>query len=130
MGAAPKLTGSFATSNPSVGGRRGLPNFMKYLGIIVKESLTDIEVLKGFEILSAKTVGSENDPWNIVKVIGTKKQITLLKNYIKNAWYAHFWNNKEMIVVYKDKIILDNDEAIKYGLSVGIPKEQLDFPKD
>ncbi len=46
----------------------------------------------------------------------------------------HFWDNRNIIVAFKDKIFeIDYDDkgtwknAIDYGISIGIPKEQLDF---
>ncbi len=104
---------------------------MKYLGVIVKESLSDIAVLDRFEVLSTQTIGPENDTWNLVKVIGSKKQVTELKDFIKEGpWYANFWSEKGMLVVFKDKVVTDKVEAIKYGLSINIPNEQLDFKQD
>jgi hypothetical protein len=51
-----------------------------------------------------------------------------------SKWYAYFWSGDEMIVVFRGKIFYQkvNDKnswepAIAYGISVGIPKEQLDF---
>ena len=50
-------------------------------------------------------------------------------------WYAHFWDkNKNIIAVFQNKFFYFNyddkqswEPAIKYGLSIEIPKEQLDF---
>ena len=45
-----------------------------------------------------------------------------------------FWNDKNIIIVYKNKIFKierDNkesiDEAINYGINLGIPKEKICF---
>jgi hypothetical protein len=53
------------------------------------------------------------------------------------GWYAHFWREDTVIVVYHDRIFkLDRDdrstwqEAIEHGKAQGIPEEQLDFPTD
>ena len=49
------------------------------------------------------------------------------------CWYAHFFRQQELIVVYQDRMfpvtVQPNtwDEAIQYGLVHGIPEEQLDF---
>ena len=46
----------------------------------------------------------------------------------------HFWRDNRMIVLFKKKrftLDIENKntwkEAIDYGLSIGIPREQLDF---
>jgi hypothetical protein len=95
-----------------------------YTGIIVQESLIDTSVLDNFIKVSNKI----EDSWSIMKVKASSNDITKLKNFIKNGpWYAHFWNTDQLLVVFKDQIISGKDEAIKYGLTIGIPKEQLDF---
>jgi hypothetical protein len=50
---------------------------------------------------------------------------------------VHFWKENKMIVLFKGKkFILDIKdkaswkEAIEYGLSIGIPSEQLDFERE
>ena len=46
----------------------------------------------------------------------------------------HFWNEREIIAVFKDKTFTFNSDdkpsrinAVNYGISLGIPEEQLDF---
>ncbi len=57
-----------------------------------------------------------------------------LSEAIKESWYAHLWKGDKMIVVFKGKKfhLTKNDsksveDARKYGLSVGIIEEQLEF---
>lgn len=56
----------------------------------------------------------------------------------EGPWYAHFWKegSDDIVVVFKDKVftIRASDkgtwaDCIKYGSSLGIPAEQLDFKK-
>jgi len=49
----------------------------------------------------------------------------------------HFWKDKDVIAVFEGKKFAFNYDdksswtpAVEYGLSIGIPKEQLDFPID
>lgn len=49
----------------------------------------------------------------------------------------HFWQEQDVIAVFKDrKFEFNYDDkstwkpVIEYGLSLGIPKEELDFPID
>lgn len=103
---------------------------MKYTGVIVKESLADTSILDKLQVVSQKTVGPQNDTWDLVTVKVTDRDIANLKYFLKDGpWYANFWSDEEMIVVFKERIISNEQEAIRYGLSIGISKEQLDFKK-
>ena len=60
-----------------------------------------------------------------------------LQNVIKQGQYIHFWKDRTVVAVFKDKIFefdYNNKgtwkDAVDYGLSLGIQKEQLDFPID
>jgi hypothetical protein len=109
-----------------------------YKGAIVEESLLDNRILNEFKIL-ALTITPEDDPaerWHIFDVEASKDQLLKLSKNIKPMkWYAHFWDkDKNIIAVFKDKTFVFNwndktswQPAIKYGLSVEIPIEQLDF---
>lgn len=102
----------------------------KYTGMIIMESLTDPSILKEFEILKTEVVDSDGPEreWNILTVRGPASVISKLSSLIKdNRWYAHFWSQNELIVVFKEKIITDRNRAIKYGKSIGMPEKQLDF---
>lgn len=51
----------------------------------------------------------------------------------EDCWYAHFFKDETLYVVYQDKVFQttvfphDWDEAIRHGMNHGIPMEQLDF---
>lgn len=109
-----------------------------YTGAIVEESLENKEILKDFKILSVIETKEENpaDRWHIYEIEVVREQIEIISKNLKSTkWYAHFWNeNREVIAIFRDKMFKFNfdDEksrqpAMEYGLSVGIPKEQLDF---
>jgi nitrogen fixation protein len=105
-----------------------------YIGIIVEESLIDKSILKGFKIIRQEI--SPNLGWHLYMVEIPERDIyDLSKNIESNKWYMHFWRNREVIVVFKDKTFKFNYDdkktwhpAVEHGLSIGIPKEQLDFP--
>jgi hypothetical protein len=104
-----------------------------YKGIIIEESLEDKNLTKKMQILDTKVAGT----WTIRTILISKSDIDGLMPYIKQGWYAHFWHGGEMIVIFKDKIFKfkHNEpaswrEAIGYGISIGIPRKQLDFPID
>lgn len=109
----------------------------KYKGIVVEESLEDNRVLNDIEIVDSKISGEENpaERWHLYAVLASEKDIAKLSKLIKNGYYMHFWKDNHMIVIFKDKRIEFDltdktawQQAVDYGASIGIPKEQLDFP--
>jgi len=109
----------------------------KYFGTIIKESLSDDSALTFFNVREIEETDDEiiEDRWHLYYVEGQKENIEKLSSYIKEGpWYAHFWNDREMVVIFKNKIFsfLREDRgtlfAVKeYGKSIGIKGEQLDF---
>ncbi len=70
-----------------------------------------------------------------ILVHATDKQIGALSSQVKRGWYAHFWKDQRLVVVFRgEKFEFKSrdkstwKEAVEYGKSVGIPEEQLDFP--
>ncbi|MCP6719532.1 MAG: hypothetical protein KJI71_04920 [Patescibacteria group bacterium] len=109
----------------------------EYRGIIVEESLKDNRILNDLEIIKVRISEQENqaERWHLYTVKVSKKDINILSKNIKPKWYMHFWKGRNIIAIFKDKKFefnFDNratwEPVIKYGLSLGIPKEQLDFP--
>ncbi len=105
----------------------------KYIGTIVAESLINPEVIQTLGILGSEV--SPNLGWHIYKVSVNEDRVkSLAKEIIDNKWYMHFWNEREIIAVFKDKTFTFNSDdkpsrinAVNYGISLGIPEEQLDF---
>lgn len=58
-----------------------------------------------------------------------------IQQYFKSdkPYYAHFYNDEKLIVVFKEKVFTVTphktswNPVIEYGVSLGIPKAQLDF---
>ncbi len=110
---------------------------INYKGTIVEESLEDNRILNDLNIIGFKISNDENpaDRWHLYTVKVTKDDIQKFSKYIKpGKWYIHFWNDNDVIAVFKDKIFefkYDNKETWKnacdYGRSLGIPEEQLNF---
>lgn len=100
-------------------------------GIIIQNSLSDTSILDKLHILKTKV----GNTWTLHDIIANKDDIPLLQHALATGpWYIHLWNEDEIVVIYKDKIfwIDKNDhaswrEAIKHGLTIGIPIEQLSF---
>lgn len=110
-----------------------------YKGQIVAESLKDREILNNIKVLSIKETDDENvsDRWHIYSVIVTEEEICIVEQQIKEHWYAHFWDDTKLIVLFTNKKFICEVKdkiswqlAINYGMSVGIPKEQLNFLMD
>lgn len=109
----------------------------KYNGIIVEESLEDNRVLNKLNIIKIEITDEEilSDRWHLYTVKVSEKEILTLSKILKEKWYMHFWKDRTVIVIFKNKKFefdFDNKNtwkpAVDYGLSLGIPKEQLDFP--
>lgn len=111
----------------------------KYTGIIVEESLKDNRIVNNLEVIEVR-ISDEEKPeerWHLYTVKVSRKEIEKVSKNIKQGWYMHFWKGKKVIVIFKDKKFeFDFDDkkswqpVVKYGLSLGIPKEELDFPID
>ena len=111
----------------------------EYKGIIVEESLSDNRILNDIGIIKVEISKEKNpqDRWHLYTVKVSKEDIDKLSKNIKPKWYMHFWKGREVIAIFKDKQFkfdYDNKSewkpVVDYGLSLGIPKEQLDFPID
>ena len=108
----------------------------QYEGIIVEESLENVDVLRDAQII--KNTVSEDGEWHIYTVLVSSEYLEQLAQNLKDGtWYAHFWNGRDVIAVFKGETFRFNfddkstwEEALAHGRSLGIPEEQLDFPID
>ena len=108
---------------------------MVYHGILLDASFEGI-FLKSFKILGRKR--SETNPWIMSKVEVRDEDIekvieTCKDNLMDGPYYCHFYKYGEIIVVFKKRVFrITQDKSswkpvIEYGLSIGIPLEQLDI---
>lgn len=111
----------------------------KWKGCIVEESLEDNRILNKIEIVKVRITSddAEQERWHIYDALLSESDIGLIHHNLKQAWFMHIWKDNKMIVLFKDRkfeIKADNKntwkEAIEYGLSLGILKEQLEFLKE
>ena len=114
-------------------------------GGIIAEGLSDPTIIGKFSVHKA-TITEDNMPidyegnigrWHGYEIRCSREEINALQPYILRGWYAHFWNEGKIIVVYNDKQfeLLKDDkstwrEAIEHGKIQGIPENELDFPTD
>lgn len=104
-----------------------------YKGVIVEESLKDKSILTDLNILEVEV--SEDDEWHMYTVLVPQEFFEILSKSIDDGtWYAHFWKDRDVVAVFKNKIIPFNfddkstwGEVLQHGRSIGIPEEQLDF---
>ena len=121
-----------------------------FKGVVIEESLKNKEILKNLKIISTKVekvTEAHKTPWLKQWTLHTveipeeliEKTAEELKNSLEKEhnWFMHFWKGDLLIVIFKDKIfkLPKNDKktwrpAINYGISLGIPKYQLNFPTD
>jgi len=112
-----------------------------YHGIVISLSLPK-SIIKSYKIIGSKRVIG-----NVLKLIKIKVKSSCIESVIcemqlkmktnimgwPKQFYIHLYNMDGIICIYKDKVfkmkknIESWKEAIEYGLSLGIPKVQLDF---
>jgi len=117
----------------------------EFRGVIIAEGLNDPTIINRFTIYRAEITknGMPIDyeghfgRWHIYYVMCFKEEIDKLKPQILKGWYAHFWKDNRIIVVYGDRkfeVLKDDkstwEEAIEHGRAQGIPGNELDFPTD
>lgn len=108
-----------------------------YTGTIVEESLLDNRILNEFKIIAIRISNAEKpeDRWHLYEVEVTIDQMQIIAAQLKpEGWYAHFWQDDTIIVVFPNREFTMKlsdkttwSDAIKYGKSIGIPTNQLDF---
>ncbi|MDD2785607.1 MAG: hypothetical protein PHS79_01785 [Patescibacteria group bacterium] len=108
----------------------------EFKGTIVEESLQDNRILNDLHIIGVEISQDENpaNRWHMYSVLVTREDIERLSVTIKPKWYMHFWKDRDIVAIFQGKQFEFNyddkstwAQAVEYGLSQGIPKEQLDF---
>lgn len=111
----------------------------EFEGWVVEESLEDSRLLNTLELIGFRISKEDNpaDRWHLYKVKVSEEDIEAIQKGLKPKWYAHFWTGRKVIAVFKEKKLefaqedrKGMEEAVNYGLSQGIPEEQLDFPTE
>ncbi|MCA9381715.1 hypothetical protein KC678_05595 [Candidatus Dojkabacteria bacterium] len=106
-----------------------------YHAILINKQFTDEDFPSTMKVFAEKIDGD----WEIfgveVKDSELEKFVIEVQNEMRpnETWYAHIYNDEEMIVIFKEKIIKVTphistwNPIFEYGKSIGIPEEQLDF---
>jgi hypothetical protein len=120
---------------------------MNYKGTIIEESLGNVDVLKDVKVLSTRVslVTEEHKTpwvkqWTLHDVEISEESVVAVAEKIaksldsKHSWYADFRNEVFHFVIFPNKVFKidrkskeQNDAAVNYGLSIGIPSHQLDW---
>ena len=120
-----------------------------YQGVIIEESLENKDILKEVKIISTKVekiTNKHQTPWlsqwtlHTIEIPEDKAKVMAeeisksLDRAHGGSWYADFKNNTHHYIIFRNKIFyIDRkskeqyDEAKRYGISLGIPKYQVDF---
>jgi (2Fe-2S) ferredoxin len=104
-----------------------------HLGVIIKESLaTPVDDLPLVGSLTAAE-------WTLLLVRVPFESLNDHVRSIQDAlvpdepWYAHYWKDDELVVVFSDAIFYATTddaswgEVVEHGLGRGVPIEELDF---
>ena len=113
-------------------------------GAIIAEGLSDPTVINNLSVYKAHITKDNMEidyegnigRWHIYHVKCSREEIDALQPYIIRGWYAHFWAQDDIIVVYNDRqfeVKKDRStwkEAVDHGKAQGILENQLGFPTD
>lgn len=121
---------------------------MNYKGIIIEESLNDTSILNDVKILDTKVeevTPEHHTPWlnqwtlHTVEIPDEKAEsfAEIVRKAIDTehqSWYADYKNPQWHFIIFPKRVfkIARDDakgyqEAKTYGMSLGIPKHQVDF---
>lgn len=110
--------------------------------MIIEESLDDKKPLKLVKIVNTRQTTLEKEEgkgilhFHEIEVQDDKKDnfVQVCGSSIKQGWYIHIVKNGEMVVIFKKKIFSFKksdknsiEKAKKYGISMNILREQMDF---
>ena len=109
----------------------------EFHGIIVDKSLKSQKVLEQLNVLSKSTAPDE-DAWTLYKISVPEEKVQetvqlIQKSLSGGAWYAHLYDGTKVIAIFRNRVfeMVNNPvffrPAVKYGVSIGIPEEQLNF---
>jgi len=117
-----------------------------FKGFILSESLQDPTLLNNFKKIYVKVEShpeSDDYPsfWHLFKIEISDEEIEKVVDKfaksIKLRWYAHFWNDKKVYIIFSNKVFKipreeewsskEYQNVKKYALSVDIDERYLDF---
>lgn len=119
---------------------------MNYTGVVIEESLQDKGILDRLHVVSTQVepvTDRHETPWlkqwTLHAVEVPEEQADVLAQELSKAlrsdyWYADYKNDKTHFIVFPGKVfqvdrghVEQYQPVVKYGLSLGIPRHQLNF---
>lgn len=117
----------------------------RWRGVVIAEGLHDPGVINGLRVTRA-FISGEGQPvdedgsvgrWHLYWVDVSDEEIDRIQAGTRHAWYAHFWRDDRLLVVFDDArfSMHRRDQstwkpAVDHGLRQGLRREWLDFPAD
>ena len=101
-----------------------------YHGIIINKQFIDEDYPASFKAFAQKTSGD----WQVYGIEISSSDLDQTIKDIQNnlrpsqPWYAHIYNNQQLIVIFKDKVIRATPDASSWG-SVYAHAKRLNIPK-
>lgn len=122
---------------------------MAYKGVIIEESLEDKSVLGSIKIINTKiervteefktpwlthwTLHAVEIPEKDIEKVAVRMGTAIDKSH-SNAWYVDLKNSVFHYIIFRTKLFKieriskkQYERVVSYGMSLGIPKHQLDF---
>ena len=106
-------------------------------GILLDMEFSDPNFIDRFKLFAKRK--SKTNPWTLFGVEVRNSEIENIFIEIQQnlksdkPYYAHFYNDEEIVVIFKEKIFRVSSHAstwtpiVEHGKSLNIPDEQLDF---
>lgn len=115
---------------------------MVWKGVIIEESLENRNILNLVRIINTRETSLEKEDekgilhFHRIELEDDKKDEFVQKasSAMKQGWYIHICKDAVMTIIFKEKVFSFNrsqkdkiENAKKYGISIGIVKEQMDI---
>ena len=118
---------------------------MKYIGLVLEESLKDKSVLDSVTVTKTETwnvgnaEGDQPKVWHAISIEGPQTKASeiakMLSQSLKSpGWYTNLSTDSDFYVIFPDKVFKypkgdqeKRSQAIEYGRKIGIPESQLDW---
>jgi hypothetical protein len=117
----------------------------RWRGVVIAEGLRDPAVINDLQVTRAFITGEglpldeegAEGRWHLYWVEVSDDQIDRIQAGTRHGWYAHFWRDDRLLVIYDDArfSMHRHDQAtwqpaVDHGLGQGLRAEWLDFPTD
>ena len=117
----------------------------RWRGVVIAEGLHDPTLINDLRVTKVFITGDRQPldedgtegRWHLSWVDVSGDQIDQIQAGTRHAWYAHFWQDDRLLVIYDDArfSMHRNDQttwraAVDHGIQQGLRPEWLDFPAD